>query len=91
MPAQHEIAEGLRFDSFALGYDENPGQCPIRTRVREEAVELIARLGNETWTCAAIEHWAIIDRFGRFPSRNAILGRNSSADEVAMLQQSAPF
>ncbi len=51
------------------------------------AVELIARLGNEEWTRYAIAHQAIIDRFGRFPRRNAILNRTSSADEVAMLQQ----
>jgi SAM-dependent methyltransferase len=44
MPAQHEIAEGLRFDSFAPCYDENRGQHPIRTQVREEAVALIGRL-----------------------------------------------
>ena len=53
------------------------------------AVELIARLGNEAWTRDAIAHQAIIDRFGRFPHRNAILGRYSSADEVALLQQPA--
>jgi uncharacterized protein (DUF924 family) len=53
------------------------------------AVELIARLGDEAWTCDAIAHQAIIDRFGRFPHRNAILGRHSSADEVALLQEPA--
>lgn len=50
-------------------------------------VELIARLGNEAWTRDAIAHQAIIDRFGRFPHRNAILGRYSSAEEVALLQE----
>jgi uncharacterized protein (DUF924 family) len=53
------------------------------------AVTLIARLGNDDWTHYAIEHRAIIDRFGRFPHRNAILNRPSSADEVALLQQPA--
>ena len=51
------------------------------------AVELIARLGNGEWTRDAIAHKAIIDRFGRFPHRNAILNRHSSADEVALLQE----
>ena len=51
------------------------------------AVELISRLGNEGWTRYAIAHQAIIDRFGRFPHRNAILNRTSSADEFALLQQ----
>ena len=51
------------------------------------AVELIARLGNEEWTRDAIAHQTIIDRFGRFPHRNAILNRHSSPDEVELLQE----
>jgi len=40
--------------------------------------------GSLQW---AEKHAAIIRRFGRFPHRNAILGRTSTADEVAFLQQ----
>lgn len=32
-------------------------------------------------------HKAIIDRFGRYPHRNAILGRESTDDELAFLEQ----
>lgn len=35
----------------------------------------------------AVRHWEIIKRFGRFPHRNAILGRASTAEEVAFLQE----
>ncbi|HEX2335378.1 MAG TPA: DUF924 family protein, partial [Hyphomicrobiaceae bacterium] len=31
-------------------------------------------------------HKAVIDRFGRFPHRNAILGRTSTLREVEFLQ-----
>ena len=34
-----------------------------------------------------LKHKAIIDRFGRYPHRNVILGRESSAEELAFLQQ----
>lgn len=34
-----------------------------------------------------LEHKAIIDRFGRYPHRNAVLGRISTAAELAFLQQ----
>jgi uncharacterized protein (DUF924 family) len=34
-----------------------------------------------------LRHKAIIDRFGRYPHRNAILGRTSSAEERAFLEQ----
>ena len=38
--------------------------------------------GNAKW---AGHHRAIVERFGRFPHRNAILGRQSSADEIEWL------
>jgi len=50
------------------------------------SVELIGRLGNAEWTDYAIAHKAIIDQFGRFPHRNAILNRQSSASEIALLE-----
>lgn len=34
-----------------------------------------------------LKHKAIIDRFGRYPHRNAVLGRVSTAEELAFLQQ----
>lgn len=35
----------------------------------------------------AQKHKVIVDRFGHFPHRNAILGRESSAEEIEFLQQ----
>jgi uncharacterized protein (DUF924 family) len=49
--------------------------------------ELIERLGNDEWTQYALAHKAIIDRFGRFPHRNAVLGRISTAEEIARLAE----
>lgn len=34
-----------------------------------------------------LRHKAIIDRFGRYPHRNEILGRKSTAEELAFLQE----
>ncbi len=34
-----------------------------------------------------LRHKAIIDRFGRYPHRNAILGRRSTPEEIAFLKQ----
>ena len=34
-----------------------------------------------------LKHKAIIDRFGRYPHRNAILGRQSTEEEIAFLQE----
>ena len=52
------------------------------------AVQLIEPLGNESWTHYALAHQAAIARFGRFPYRNAALGRASTVDEVAYLNES---
>ena len=35
----------------------------------------------------ARKHWEIIRRFGRFPHRNAALGRQSTAEEIEFLRQ----
>src|ERR1700688_3312802 len=51
------------------------------------AVRLIEQLGNESWTRYARAHQLVIDRFGRFPHRNAILGRTSSPDELQFLKE----
>ncbi len=51
------------------------------------AVQLIGSVGNAEWTRDAIAHKEIIDRFGRFPHRNAVLNRLSTADEVAFLKE----
>lgn len=52
------------------------------------AVRLIEALGNEYWTRYALAHQAAISRFGRFPFRNAALGRVSTVEEVAYMTES---
>jgi len=55
---------------------------------RDQALsfDLVTQLGREDWTHFAAAHKAIIDRFGRFPHRNAVLNRRSTADELAFLK-----
>ena len=48
---------------------------------------LIQRLGNQGWTRYAAAHMMIIERFGRFPHRNEVLGRLSTADELVYLSE----
>jgi uncharacterized protein (DUF924 family) len=50
------------------------------------ALNQIKHLGNEDWTRIAVEHMATIERFGRFPHRNVVLNRPSTADEIAFLK-----
>jgi uncharacterized protein (DUF924 family) len=41
----------------------------------------------ENYVDFALRHQAIIDRFGRFPHRNAILGRESTPEEIEFLKE----
>lgn len=54
---------------------------------QDRSVALFRALGDESYLGFAIGHRDVIARFGRFPHRNAILGRNSSPDELAYLRQ----
>jgi uncharacterized protein (DUF924 family) len=54
---------------------------------QNRSVELIADLGDAEWDRYAIAHREIIERFGRFPHRNEVLGRASTDEEVAFLKQ----
>jgi uncharacterized protein (DUF924 family) len=51
---------------------------------QDRSVELSNRLGSES-VKHAIEHRAIIRRFGRFPHRNEILGRATTTEEQDFL------
>lgn len=53
--------------------------------LQERAVDLFTALGNANATKFAIAHRDIVQRFGRFPHRNAVLGRTSTPEELAFL------
>jgi len=55
--------------------------------ILEEAVRLFSRPGLEFNLDFEYKHKAIIDRFGRYPHRNAILGRQSTSEELDFLKQ----
>jgi uncharacterized protein (DUF924 family) len=58
---------------------------------QNRAVALFQQLQDDPHSQGAIvyaqQHQAIIARFGRFPHRNTILGRHSTAEELAFLQE----
>ena len=51
--------------------------------VHVEALKLFESLGSTEYE---LKHKAIIDRFGRYPHRNAILGRESTPEEIEFLK-----
>lgn len=55
--------------------------------IHEEALRLYSEPGLGFNLDFERRHKAIIDRFGRYPHRNAVLGRASSAEELAFLAE----
>ena len=75
LPLEHAESLALQDQSVAL-YAQLAAEA--------DAAE---RLLFEGFLDYAAKHREVIARFGRFPHRNALLGRTSSADEIAFLQQ----
>ncbi len=55
--------------------------------IHEQAVELYKNNGIESNYQFELKHKAIIERFGRYPHRNKILGRESTPEEIEFLNQ----
>jgi uncharacterized protein (DUF924 family) len=55
--------------------------------IHVQAERLYASLGRDDSYDSEVRHQAIIDRFGRYPHRNAALGRESTPEELAFLEQ----
>jgi len=54
--------------------------------IHTQAVRLFDQPGAEFNLEFEIRHKAIIDRFGRYPHRNSVLGRKSSPEELVFLE-----
>jgi len=59
--------------------------------MQARSVELCLALGDDDALRYARLHQEIVDRFGRFPHRNAILGRPSTAEEIEFLKAGRGF
>ena len=55
--------------------------------VHAQAVALFSQPGMEDTLRFELRHKEIIDRFGRYPHRNIILGRTSTPEELAFLSE----
>ncbi len=59
--------------------------------VQKRCVALYERLGDENALGYARQHRDIIEKFGRFPHRNAALGRETTAAEADFLKYHKGF
>ncbi|GAA5219294.1 DUF924 family protein [Corallincola platygyrae] len=96
--AYDSLALSTAEQAIAKGYDK---QYPINQRaffympfmhsesaaVHERAVQLFSQPGLDDNLSFELRHKEIIDRFGRYPHRNQVLGRKSTPEELDFLTQ----
>ncbi|ARF84930.1 DUF924 family protein [Burkholderia cenocepacia] len=74
------VEQSLRlFFCLPFAHSEDPADQRI-------SVELNGRLG-QPWLAHAMRHQDIVMRFGRFPHRNTLLGRETTRDEARFLAE----
>jgi uncharacterized protein (DUF924 family) len=83
--AKGAIDRGLdeQLDRQERGFLYMPFQHSEEMDDQNRSILLFTRLGDEEQLDYARKHRDVIARFGRFPHRNAMLGRQPRADEVA--------
>lgn len=98
--SQQTIASGhhQRLPAIAQVFLFMPLEHHEQLEVQEECVELFTELAAVTgqdliagFKRYAVAHRDVIARFGRFPHRNAILGRTSTPEELAYLADNGGF
>jgi uncharacterized protein (DUF924 family) len=70
----------LKFLYMPFMHSEDPDH-------QDRCVELMEEIGDAEAADFARRHKAIIDRFGRFPHRNDVLGRECTPEELEFLKQ----
>jgi uncharacterized protein (DUF924 family) len=87
--AKRAIAEGIdiKLSPEQRSFIYLPFQHSEDKADQARSVALFTALGQPLGHDFALRHQAIIDRFGRFPHRNAILGRKSTQEELMFLAE----
>lgn len=87
--AQELVAQGLdaRLVPRERAFAYMPYMHSESLVVQQQSLRLFEALGQPGNLDFARRHEVIVARFGRYPHRNAALGRISSAEEQAFLQQ----
>ncbi|OJW51582.1 MAG: hypothetical protein BGO67_05015 [Alphaproteobacteria bacterium 41-28] len=86
-------------EALVKGFDKNllpsekmflylPFQHSENLEDQKKSIELFRSLKDKEGLKYALEHYDIILRFGRFPHRNAILGRQNTPEEMSFLKNS---
>jgi len=93
-PQALRLAEAAILRGFDVGLTKDqrlflylPFEHAEDRRSQARCVTLMASLGDPELQKWAEAHKVIVDRFGRFPHRNGVLGRTSTPEETEFLKQ----
>jgi uncharacterized protein (DUF924 family) len=91
--AQEAIAAGddQRIDPERLAFLYMPFMHSESLLMHEIAEKLFDRPGMEMNLMSLRSHTKVLQRFGRYPHRNAAVGRQSTADEIDFLKDGRGF
>ena len=86
--AQEAVAAGAdaELDPARRAFLYMPFMHSEAPEIHELAVRLFSASGMDSNLQFELRHQAIIDRFGRYPHRNAVLGRVSTVEEIEFLK-----
>lgn len=86
--AQEAVAQGthLGFTQRKKHFLYMPFMHSESLEVQKQGLSYFEELGSEAALSYMHQHMAIIERFGRYPHRNKILGRRSTDDEKNFLK-----
>jgi len=80
-----ELGHDRKFDTDLRSFFYMPYMHSESLSDQQRCTELFAQLPGSNSAKWAIHHREIIERFGRFPHRNRLLGRSTTAEEQAWL------
>jgi len=100
--AKDELALALAKEAIEVGADMQvpedqrvffymPYMHSESREVHKTALKIFEKYGNKNNLDYEIKHKAIIDEFGRYPHRNAVLGRISTPEEIKWLEAGGGF
>jgi len=90
LDAAHRMTEqgwDLRLNAVERQFVYLPFEHAEDLEAQRTCMRLFKSLGNADLLEWARKHYVIIERFGRFPHRNAALGRASTPEEAEFLKQ----
>ncbi len=91
--SRHAVDQGLdgEIEEYRRAFLYMPFMHSEDPSDHEQAVRLFSKLSDPRYLEFEMKHKAVIDRFGRYPHRNEVLGRQSTPQELEFIAEHGGF